>query len=111
MLVLSGAMVGSLFSSDAWNNVTFIAGEVKNPHRTLPWGLLLGTGMVIVLYLLANVAYLTALAASRKKGRCRDREECAFHRGIDHAKDDRVGTAVLEERRRALACRSWRSSS
>jgi APA family basic amino acid/polyamine antiporter len=96
VLLLSGAMVGSLFSADAWNNVTFIAAEVKNPQRTLPWGLLLGTGMVILLYLLANVAYLSALPL---KGRMPEAGEpnAAFVRGIDHAKDKRVGTAVLEE--------------
>jgi APA family basic amino acid/polyamine antiporter len=86
VLVLSGAMVGSLFSSDAWNNVTFIAAEVKNPQRTLPWGLLLGTGMVTLFYLLANVAYLTSLPINGKEGVT----------GIDNAKDDRVATAVLE---------------
>jgi APA family basic amino acid/polyamine antiporter len=79
-LVISGAMVGSLFSSDAWNNVTFIAGEVKNPRRNLPLSLALGTGLVIGLYLLANIAYLADLPLD----------------GIRHAKDDRVGTAVLE---------------
>lgn len=92
VLVLSGAMVGSLFSSDAWNNVTFIAAEVKNPQRTLPWGLLLGTSLVILLYLLANVAYLAALPINGV-----DKASTAFERGINHAKDDRVGTAVLEE--------------
>ncbi len=61
LMVMGGAMVGALFSSDAWNNVTFAAGEIKNPRRNLPWSLALGTGMVIVLYLLANLAYLAAL--------------------------------------------------
>jgi basic amino acid/polyamine antiporter, APA family len=61
VMVLCGAMVGSLFSADAWNNVTFTAGEVKDPRRNLPLSLALGTGLVIVLYLLANVAYLAAL--------------------------------------------------
>ncbi len=97
VLVLSGAMVGSLFSSDAWNNVTFIAAEVKNPQRTLPWGLLLGTSMVILLYLLANVAYLSALPINGKDNVPASAENAAFQRGIDHAKDDRVATAVLEE--------------
>ncbi|MCI0463209.1 MAG: amino acid permease [Gemmataceae bacterium] len=61
VMVISGAMVGSLFSADAWNNVTFTAGEIKNPRRNLPWSLALGTGLVIVLYLLANLAYLAVL--------------------------------------------------
>jgi basic amino acid/polyamine antiporter, APA family len=96
VLVLSGAMVGSLFSSDAWNNITFIAAEVKNPHRTLPWGLLLGTGMVVLLYILANLAYLAALPLKGHEPTA-DAENPALVRGIDHAKDKRVGTAVLEE--------------
>jgi APA family basic amino acid/polyamine antiporter len=91
LLVLCGAMVGALFSSDAWNNITFVAGEVKNPRRTLAWGLFLGTGLVVVLYLLANVAYLTALPQHGDP-----QGATAFDRGIDHAKDDRVATAVLE---------------
>jgi len=61
VLIVSGAMAGSLFSGDAWNNITFTAGEVSSPRRNLPWSLALGTGMVIVLYLLANLAYLAAL--------------------------------------------------
>jgi APA family basic amino acid/polyamine antiporter len=55
------AQTNSLFSADAWNNITFTAGEVKNPRRNIPLSLTLGTGLVIGLYLLANVAYLTAL--------------------------------------------------
>src|SRR5262245_9571915 len=61
LMVAAGAMVGALFSADAWNYVTFTAGETKNPHRNLPLSLLFGTGLVITLYLLANVAYLSAL--------------------------------------------------
>src|SRR5262249_16053954 len=61
VLVLCGAMVGALFSADAWGNVTFIAGEVKDPKRNLPRSLFLGTGLVILLYILANIAYLAAL--------------------------------------------------
>ncbi len=73
------AQVGSLFSSDAWNNITFAAGEVKDPRRTVPRALAAGTALVIGLYLLANVAYLLVLPLS----------------GIQHAPDDRVGTAML----------------
>jgi basic amino acid/polyamine antiporter, APA family len=61
VLIGSGAMVGALFAADAWNNITFVAEEVSNPRRNLPWSLALGTGMVILLYLLANLAYLAAL--------------------------------------------------
>jgi APA family basic amino acid/polyamine antiporter len=55
------AQTNSLFSADAWHNVTFTAGEVKDPQRNLPLSLLLGTGGVIALYLLANIAYLVTL--------------------------------------------------
>ena len=56
--IVAVAQVGSLFSSDAWNNVTFTAGEVKNPQRNLPLALALGTGAVTLLYVLANFVYL-----------------------------------------------------
>src|SRR5690349_6081056 len=55
------AQTQSLFSADAWNNITFTAGEVKNPRRNIPLSLALGTFLVIGLYLLANVAYLATL--------------------------------------------------
>lgn len=61
LMVFGGAMVGALFSSDAWNNVTFAAGEIRNPRRNLPMSLAIGTGSVILLYLLANVAYVESL--------------------------------------------------
>jgi APA family basic amino acid/polyamine antiporter len=83
------AMVGSLFSSDAWNNVTFTAGEVVNPRKTIPLSLALGTGIVTVLYLLANVAYILILPL-------RGSPEVAdvVGRGIQFAAQDRVGTAA-----------------
>src|SRR5204862_327110 len=55
------AQTNSLFSADAWNNITFTAGEVINPRRNIPLSLAFGTILVIGLYLLANVAYLAAL--------------------------------------------------
>ena len=58
LTVLAVAQVGSLFSADAWNNVTFTAGEVKNPSRNLPLSLALGTGVVIALYIACNFIYL-----------------------------------------------------
>jgi basic amino acid/polyamine antiporter, APA family len=75
------AQTGSLFSSDAWNNITFAAGEVRNPRRTLPLALGLGTATVILLYLLANVAYLVVLPL-----------EAIQHTGPA----DRVATAMME---------------
>jgi basic amino acid/polyamine antiporter, APA family len=92
LMVMGGAMVGSLFSADAWNNITFAAAEIRNPRRNLPWSLALGTILVITLYLLANLAYLAALPVEGTKDAA-----TPFERGIAHAKDDRVGTAVLEE--------------
>lgn len=55
------SQTNSLFSADAWNNITFTAGEVKNPRRNIPLSLAFGTFLVIALYLLANVAYLVTL--------------------------------------------------
>ncbi len=55
------AQTNSLFSADAWNSITFTAGEVKDPKRNIPLSLALGTGLVITLYLLANIAYLVTL--------------------------------------------------
>jgi APA family basic amino acid/polyamine antiporter len=74
------AQVGSLFSSDAWNNITFTAGEVKQPRRNIPLSLAAGTGLVTILYLLANVAYLCLLPLDK----------------IQNAPDDRVATAAIE---------------
>lgn len=78
--VLGSAMVGSLFSSDGWNSVTFIAGEIKDPQRNIPRSLALGTFMVTALYVLANITYLTLLP----------------NEGIMHAAHDRVGTAAAQ---------------
>ena len=73
------SQTGSLFSADAWNNITFTAGEVKDPRRNIPLSLALGTFIVIGLYLLANVAYLVTLPFDQ----------------IQHAPGDRVATATL----------------
>jgi basic amino acid/polyamine antiporter, APA family len=79
--ILAIVQVGSLFSADAWNNVTFTAAEVKNPSRNLPLALAIGTGSVILLYILANFAYLSSLTLP----------------AIQNAAEDRVGTALLEQ--------------
>ncbi len=78
--VIAVVQVGSLFSSDAWNNVTFTAGEIKNPRRNLPLSLALGTGVVLLLYILCNLVYLSVLPLS----------------AIQTAPQDRVATAVLQ---------------
>ena len=75
------AMVGALFSSDAWNNVTFTAGEVRNPKRNLPLSLALGVGIVSALYLACNLVYLYALPLE----------------AIQTAPQDRVATAVGQQ--------------
>ena len=92
LTVLAVAQVGSLFSADAWNNVTFAAAEVQNPKRNLPLALALGTGTVILLYVLANVAYLNVLPL---QGTANGTTEMA--RGIQHATADRVGTAAMQQ--------------
>ncbi len=89
--VIGAAMVGSLFSSDAWNNVTFAAAEVRDPSRNLPLALGLGTGLVSLLYVLANVAYLNVLPFW---GDAHGAD--AMARGIQYATQDRVGTAAME---------------
>ena len=79
-VALCVSQTGSLFSADAWNNITFTAGEVKDPHRNIPLSLAFGTIIVISLYLLANVAYLLTLPLD----------------AIQHAPSDRVATSSLE---------------
>ncbi len=88
---LGAAMVGSLFSADAWNNITFTAGEVINPKRNIPLSLAIGTGTVSVLYILANIAYLTLLPLHGSP----DGASVAA-RGIQFASADRVGTAAAQ---------------
>ena len=79
-VVLAVVQVGSLFSSDAWNNVTFTAGEIKNPKRNLPLSLALGTGVVLLLYIACNFVYLSVLPMA----------------AIQNAPQDRVATAVMQ---------------
>lgn len=62
MGAIAAAMVGSIFSSDSWNNVTFIAGEIKNPQRNIGLALFLGTLIVTVIYVLTNLTYLSVLS-------------------------------------------------
>ncbi len=79
-LLFGKSMIGPLFSQSAWNNVTFTGGEVRDPGRTFPRALLIGTSSVVVLYVLANLAYVVTLPFET----------------IAHAPADRVGTAALE---------------
>ncbi len=87
---LGVAMIGALFSSDAWNNVTFIAGEIKEPQKNIPLGLFIGTSLVTIIYVLANLAYLMLLPV---KGDPNSHEVMA--QGLMFAQNDRVGTAAL----------------
>jgi basic amino acid/polyamine antiporter, APA family len=80
VMLLGKAMVGPLFSQSAWNNVTFTGGEVRDPGRTLPRALLIGCGVVVALYLLANLAYVVTLPLS----------------AIQKAPNGRVGTALMQ---------------
>ena len=78
--VFLSATLGALFACDAWNNVTFAAAEVDNPKRNLPRALIIGTGTVIFVYLLVNIAYLYVLPISQ----------------IQNAPEDRVASLMLQ---------------
>jgi len=91
ILAFGAGLVGSLFSADAWNNVTFAASEVQNPRRNLPLALLFGTGGVTLLYVLANVSYLFMLPFHGDP-----HGATVMARGIQYATEDRVGTAAME---------------
>jgi basic amino acid/polyamine antiporter, APA family len=91
VLAFGAALVGSLFSSDAWNNVTFAAAEVHSPQRNLPRALIYGTGLVSVLYILANVSYLNVLPLHGVANGA-----TVMERGIQYATQDRVASAVAE---------------
>jgi basic amino acid/polyamine antiporter, APA family len=80
LLLFGKAMIGPLFSQSAWNNVTFTGGEIKEPERVLPRAMILGTTSVVILYLLANVAYVLTLKLPE----------------IQNAPNNRVGTAVMQ---------------
>jgi APA family basic amino acid/polyamine antiporter len=90
LVVLAVVQVGSLFSADAWNNITFTAGEVKNPRRNIPLSLILGTGFVVTVYFLATLGYLMVLPMHGDM-----HGATAMARGIQFASEDRVATAAL----------------
>jgi APA family basic amino acid/polyamine antiporter len=92
LVILAVVQVGSLFSADAWNNITFTAGEVKNPKRNIPLSLILGTGFVLTVYFLCSLAYLLVLPMQGDPNGA-----TVMARGIQHATEDRVATAVLEQ--------------
>lgn len=84
------ALVGSLFASDAWYNVTYISGEIINPKRTVPLSLFFGTLIVSVIYLLTNFIYIKTLPLSGSPGGAD-----VLSRGIQFATDDRVATSSM----------------
>lgn len=84
------AMVGSLFSADAWNNITFAAAEVKNAKKNIPLSLFAGVTIVIVLYILANMVYLNSMPLRGVK-----EGADVFSRGMQFATNDRLGSAAM----------------
>lgn len=84
------SMVGSLFSADAWNNITFAAAEVVNPRKNIPLSLLIGTVIVIFLFFLTNLVYIQVLPL-----RGTPEGVTVFERGMQFAVNDRVGTASM----------------
>lgn len=78
--VFASALVGGIFSADAWNNITFVAAEVENPKRNLPLSMVIGTGSVVALYFIINVVYLYILPIE----------------SIQNAEQDRVGTLLMQ---------------
>jgi basic amino acid/polyamine antiporter, APA family len=87
---IGSALVGSLFSADAWYNVTYLSGEVINPKRNVPLSLLFGTLIVSALYLLTNFIYIKILPLAGSPDGAN-----ALSRGIQYATDDRVGTSAM----------------
>jgi APA family basic amino acid/polyamine antiporter len=91
LIAFTTAMVGSLFSSDAWNNITFASDEVVNPRRNIPLSLIYGTIIVSFIYFLVNMAYLHALPIRGDAAGI-----TAVEKGIQFATQDRVATAAME---------------
>lgn len=92
LAVLAVVQVGSLFSSDSWNNITFTAAEVRRPQSTIPLSLAFGTGFVLVAYFLASTAYLLILPLHGDPNGA-----TVFARGVQYATDDRIGTAAITQ--------------
>jgi basic amino acid/polyamine antiporter, APA family len=92
LVIVAVVQVGSLFSADAWNNITFTAGEVKNPRRNIPLSLVLGAGFVLTTFFLASLAYILVLPLHGDP-----HGSTILARGVQYASEDRVGTAALEQ--------------
>lgn len=89
MGAMGATIINSLFSSDAWYNVTFIAGEIKDPAKNIPRSLFLGTLIVTIIYILANVAYIALLPIQGDPA-----ATDVIGQGIMFSSNDRVGTAA-----------------
>jgi APA family basic amino acid/polyamine antiporter len=91
LAAIAVAMVGTVFSSDAWNNITFAAAEVEEPTKTIPRALFIGVVLVTALYLLTNLAFVAVMPVVQDP-----HGATAFERGIAFATNDRVGAAVAD---------------
>ncbi len=89
MGAMGATIINSLFSSDAWNNVTFISGEIKDPKKNIPRSLFLGTLIVTIIYILANIAYLALLPVNGDS-----LAPDVIGKGIKFSSEDRVGAAA-----------------
>lgn len=87
--MLGFTIINSLFSSDAWNNITFIAGEIKEPQKNIPKSLILGTLIVTIVYLLANLAYFSLLPLNGNH-----MSSDLMEQGIKFANEDRIGASA-----------------
>ena len=91
LMAMGVGMVGSLFSSEAWNNITFIGGEMDNPKRNIPLSMVLGTVVVTAIYILANISYLSLLPFyGNPEG------TDVLQRGVQFATNDRVGVEAAK---------------
>jgi APA family basic amino acid/polyamine antiporter len=92
IVILAIVQVGSLFAADAWNNVTFTAGEIKHPRRNVPLSLALGVGFVLIVYFLSSAAYIMVLPLQGDP-----HGATVLARGVQYAAEDRIGAAVLQQ--------------
>lgn len=91
-VIVAVVQVGTLFSADAWNNITFTAGEVRNPKRNIPLSLALGAGFVLTLFFLASLSYILVLPLHGDP-----QGTTVLARGVQFASEDRIGTATLQQ--------------
>jgi APA family basic amino acid/polyamine antiporter len=95
LIALCAAQIGSLFAADAWNNITFTAGEVRNPKRNVPLSLLLGVGLVMTLYICANLAYIVVLPFDQVQNIPNDRVAAAMLHSLFPAVGSQIMAIVI----------------